>query len=245
MPGHAETITAAGGINLNVAGVWIGGLGWGLNIPSITFTTAASATMTVAANNIVMDNIQFVAGFADIVAPLTIGSADDFRVQRCLFRALATDLNFLHVFDTGTTDNSCDGLAFLENQWFEPDAATLAFGLVDCAIDRLNISRNLIVNGNATADTAALLTIATGKNLTNLHIRDNSLDVTGNAASTAAIFITTDATAGTGILEYNKVKHLDATGEILITATHTWGLFENRMTAAANAQGYLVPVVDG
>lgn len=244
MPGHTEAVTAASGINLNVNGVYIVGLGWGLNRPTINFTTAATATIAVAANNLVLDNIQFVAGFADIVAPLTIGAADDVVVRRCLFRASAADLNFLHVFDTGTTDASCDGLTFVDNEWFEVDAATLAFGLVDCAIDRLNISRNLIVNGAATADVAALLTIATGKNLTNARIMHNNLDITGNAGSTAGIFITTDGTAHSGIIAYNNIKHLDATTEILITATATFGLFENRMTAVHDAQGFLRPAVD-
>lgn len=244
MPGHAERVSTASALNLNKAGIYITGLGYGANRPTITLDTAATSTITVSAANITIDNVIFSANFADIVSTITLGTAANFRVQRCAFLATAVNMNFLHVFDTGTVDNSCDGLTFVNCFWHEPDAATLAFGLVDCAIANLEISDNVLVNGNATLDTAALLTIATGKNLTGARILRNNIDVTGNASSTAGVFITTDGTAHTGVIAYNNVKHLDNTTEVFITATHTFGLFENRATAVANAQGYLLPAVD-
>lgn len=242
-PGHAETVSSATALSVDVAGIAIVGLGSGLNRPTFTLNTATTATIPVSAANVTMSNLIFSANFADIVSLFTV-TAKDFVADSCLIKATATNMNFLRVVDTNTTDNSADGLTFVGCQWFEPDAATLAFALVDCTNDRWNISENTIVTGNATADTAALLTIATGKNLTNLQVLRNNIDVTGNAASTAGTLITGDGTAGTGIIAYNNLKHLDATTELLITATHTWGLFENRATAVANAQGYLLPAVD-
>ena len=244
LPGHTESVSSATTLALSVAGITVEGLGYGLNRPIITLNTATTATIPVSAANITLKNLVFSANFADIVSLFTLAACRDFRVEGCTIRATATDMNFLHVFDTNTTDNAQDGLTFVDNEWFEPDAATLAFGLVDAAIDRLNISRNLLVTGAATADVAALLTIATGKNLTNVRITNNDLDITGNAGSVAGLFITTDGTAGTGIIARNNLKHLDATTELFITATHTWGLFDNRSTAVANAQGYLLPAID-
>lgn len=242
-PNHTETVSSATAINLDVAGIAIVGLGSGLGRPTITLDTATTATLPVSAANITMSNLVISANFGDIVSAFTV-TAKDFTLHNCLIKATATNMNFLHVIDTNTTDNSADGLTVTGCFWNEPDAATLAFALVDCKNDRWDISENLMVTGNATADTAALFTIATGKDLTGLKVLRNNIDVTGNAASTAGLLITGDGTAGTGIIAYNNLKHLDATTEILITATHTWGLFENRATAVANAQGYLLPAVD-
>lgn len=242
-PGHAETVSSATALALDVAGVAIVGLGVGSNRPTFTLDTATTATIGVTAANMSMINCVISANFADIVSAFTV-TADDFTLDRCDIVATATNMNFLHVIDTNTTNNSADGLTVTNCYWHEPDAATLAFALVDGSNARWNISDNVMVTGNATADTAALFTIATGKDLTGLRVLRNNIDVTGNATSTAGLLITTDGTAGTGIIAYNNLKHLDATTEILITATHTYGLFENRATAVANAQGYLLPAAD-
>ena len=77
----------------------------------------------------------------------------------------------------------------------------------------------------------------------NANLTGFASNVTG-AAFVITTTATTDGTAGTGIIAYNNLKHLDATTEILITATHTYGLFENRATAVAATQGYLLPAVD-
>lgn len=244
MPGHTETISSATALNLDVAGVTIVGLGNGLRRPVLNFTTVATATVPVSAANVTLKNLIFQANFADIVSALTLAACKDLRIEDCLFRAAAVDMNFLHLVDTNTTDNAQDGLTMLNCQWFEPDAATLAVGLIDATVDRLHFEGNMFVTGHATVDVAALFTIATGKNLTNVRILRNYIDITGNASTVTGLLITTDATGGTGLIAYNFLKHLDATTEILITTTHTWGLFENRATAVANAQGYLLPAVD-
>jgi hypothetical protein len=243
-PGHAETVSSATALALDVAGVAIIGLGFGSNRPTFTLDTITSATIGVTANNMSMSNCIISANFADIVSAFTLGAAKNFTLERCEILATAVNMNFLHVIDTGTTDNAADGLTVVNCFWHEPDAATLAFALVDGTQANWNISDNVMVTGLATQDVAALFTIATGKNLTGLRVLRNHIDVTGHASSTAGILITTDGTAGTGIIAYNNLKHLDATTEALITSTHTYGLFENRATAVANAQGYLLPAVD-
>lgn len=243
-PGHTETVSSATGLALSVAGVAIVGLGVGSARPTITLDTATTATIAVSAANVSMQNVIVSANFADIVSAFTLTTAKYFTLDNVDILATATNMNFLHVIDTNATTDDAKGLSITNCYWHEPDAATLAFALVDGSNADWNVSNNTIVNGNATADTAALFTIATGKDLTGLRCMYNNIDVTGNAASTAGTLITTDGTAGTGIIAYNNLKHLDATTELLITATHTYGLFENRATAVANAQGYLLPAID-
>ena len=244
LPSHVEPLTSATQLALNVAGVTVQGLGYGLNRPIIRLQTATTTTIPVSAANITLKNLVFSANFADVVSFFTLGAARDFRVEGCLFKPTVTDMNALHVFDLNTTDNAADGLTFVNNEWFEPDAATLAFMLLDSAVDRMHIQGNTMVTGNATIHIPMLISGATGKNMTNLRIYDNELYMTGNASSTAGLLIVTDATAGSGVIARNNLYTADATTELLITATHTFALFNNLVTGTFNAQGRLVPGAD-
>lgn len=76
MPGHAETITAAAGIALSKAGVTYVGIGEGSLRPTITFTTATTATMTVTGANITVQNVKFVNAIDAQVSMIPVSSAD-------------------------------------------------------------------------------------------------------------------------------------------------------------------------
>src|ERR1700752_2271897 len=56
LPNHVETITAAAGLDLDVEGVRLLGLGNGRARPKINFTTAATADIDVDAANITLEN---------------------------------------------------------------------------------------------------------------------------------------------------------------------------------------------
>ena len=94
MPGHAETISAAAGIDADVAGVTVIGLGRGTDRPTITFDTADTADIDIDAANITFENLIFSANFADIVAAIDV-NATDFTLRNCHFQATATNMNFL------------------------------------------------------------------------------------------------------------------------------------------------------
>ena len=93
MPGHAETVSAAAGLDLDVAGITIVGIGDGSDTPTVTFDTADTADVDVDAANITVENIHFIAGFADVAAAIDV-NADDFTLRRCRFTE-GTNLNFL------------------------------------------------------------------------------------------------------------------------------------------------------
>jgi hypothetical protein len=84
MPGHTETVTTAGGIALDVAGVAVIGLGTGTLRPTISLTaTAASVTMSAA--NCVIQNVLF-TGDIDAVTRAVLISASDCVLQNCEIR---------------------------------------------------------------------------------------------------------------------------------------------------------------
>lgn len=72
MPGHAETITAANAIDMDIAGITIIGLGNGTNKPTITYGTATTATIRIQAANCkirglrLVNNIDSLVKFIDV-----------------------------------------------------------------------------------------------------------------------------------------------------------------------------------
>ena len=74
--GHVETVTAAAGLDLDVAGVTIFFHGQGSNRAQITFTTAPTADMDIDAANITLVNPLFVAGIDALTGPIDVNAAD-------------------------------------------------------------------------------------------------------------------------------------------------------------------------
>lgn len=70
-PGHAETISSATALALNVAGVAVIGLGIGNARPTFTLDTAATANIPLRASNFSIQNCIFLANFADIASIFT------------------------------------------------------------------------------------------------------------------------------------------------------------------------------
>ena len=75
MPGHAESVSAAGDITCDVAGVAIVGLGHGSARPIITFDTATTADIEIDAANVTISNIKFVCGIDSLAAPIDVDAA--------------------------------------------------------------------------------------------------------------------------------------------------------------------------
>lgn len=74
--GHVETVTAAAGLALDVAGITIIGLGNRRNRAKINFTTAVSASMKVTAANIAMSGFWFTGGIDALTNPIHVDAAD-------------------------------------------------------------------------------------------------------------------------------------------------------------------------
>ncbi|MFA4973650.1 MAG: hypothetical protein WC683_13650 [bacterium] len=95
MPGHAESISGATSLVVDVIGVSIIGLGSGALRPKLTFT-AADGTVSVTAANVRIENIQFYSNFAEIVTALTVGAdADGFRLINTRWEEAAANKEFL------------------------------------------------------------------------------------------------------------------------------------------------------
>src|SRR3990167_6865734 len=92
MPGHAETVAAAQGIVMDIAGVKVIGLGWGSKRPTFTGTTGATVTIEINAVSLWLENLLFVAAFTNGITQfidVKTGS-NDLMFKNCEWRE---DLN--------------------------------------------------------------------------------------------------------------------------------------------------------
>ena len=244
-PGHAETISSAAILLLNVAGVAIVGLGSGSMRPTLTFTTATTANIPVTAANCSIQNFLFKANFADIASVFTATGTNtptDFAIERCEFRDGSSILNFLTIFTDNATANSCDGLRFERNRISSlgTTAATTAIKLTNASHDRVTILDNY-GNWAVLNDTAAML--ATGaNNITNFDFGRNVLN-RPNTSSTGGSFISTSGTAWTGHAYDNYMYQLDNSAGIWIATGTKLGFSNNfsPITGAADKSGLINP----
>lgn len=243
MPGHAETLSSATALNLDVAGVTIIGLGQGTKRPVFTLDTATTTTIPVSAANIAIKNCIFSANFADIVSVFTTTTAADFLLESCYFKATATNMNFLGIVDTDTTTGNIDGLSIIDCTWIEPDLAALSLVKLDGTADRMTINGNY-VNLGVNNNKAALLTIANGKIVTNLRMEGNKVYRLNTDTATGGILLHTNGSTNTGVVALNYAQHADTAAEILITASAGLAVFNNYASGVVGASGYLLPAVD-
>lgn len=104
MPGHAENISAATSLVVDVAGVSIIGLGNGSNRPTLTYTATAGSIEMDAANTR-LSNVRLVAGIASVVVAINV-DADNVEVDHCELTISATGFEFLLMVDVDAFDGA-------------------------------------------------------------------------------------------------------------------------------------------
>ena len=192
MPGHAETVSAAGGLDLDKIGITIVGLGSGTLQPTITLDTANTADVDVDAASITVVNMHFIANFIDIAAAIDV-NATDFTLRHCRFTETGANLNAL--------------------VWVQDAAAGASSRITieDCYVIALDTTNthflNLAGTGNGHVIRNNVLigdwgTIAVGGAgvCTNLYIADN--DIYNFSASNDACIAT--AATSTGMIMGNR-----------------------------------------
>lgn len=133
MPGYTQTLTAAAGIDADIAGISINGLGNGANKPEITLGTVDTTDIDIDAANITFRNLRFVNAIDSNLGMLDV-NADRFTCEDCdfvssstkealLFVSLATTKDFLTfrrcTFIQPTDPGGSDGAAETGCIYFE------------------------------------------------------------------------------------------------------------------------------
>lgn len=242
MPGHTESVIAAGGIDFSVAGVTIIGLGNGSLRPTVTLGTATAASITVTAANVTIDNFIFVAALDNVATCFTV-SGTDCTIKNCEFRDTSDALHFLSCILTDAVDNSADGLTVTGCKRMGLAVGSLAFISILQAIDRVNFLHNDVTDAAATGDVGHFLIMA-AKVVTNAYIKWNTLNLPAGASISVGAFMTGSSVTSTGIVANNYVATIDTTAALFCTATLTFGLFENYQTGVLANSGLVWPAAD-
>lgn len=143
-PGHVETVTAAGGLALDVAGVSIIGIGSGSLRPQVNFTTAVGASMLVTAANCTVMNFLFTGGVDALTNPIHLQAAD-FKLYGCETRDVtgqATD--FIVTTDAADRLHICDW-KHLGAAAAGADTALSIVGCDDVVVENFDIYGNFAV----------------------------------------------------------------------------------------------------
>lgn len=182
MPGHAETVSAAGGVALSKAGLALVGLGTGSLRPTLNLT-ATTSTIALSAANCSMTNILVTGGVDAIVSAILVTAADCYvelnyrdvtgQCTDCLLTTAAANRLKVHVADY-------DGAT----------AAGTNAGIAIVGGDHIEITGNYM-DGNFAVGGIDIRTTAT----TDLSVHDFKFFRTRNAAD---IFIVDTITASTG-----------------------------------------------
>ena len=233
LPGHAEAITAATSLVVDVAGVRIVGLGVGRLRPTLTFTTVATATISVTAANCSLENLVMKAAFTDgITVGVTVAAtATGFRLINCVMEESLNTQEFLTGVSVGAAAHYLviDGLEFLGVAGGSTVSAIVLAGgsnfhrIVNCTLYG-DFSGAAIDASAATASTYVT----------------QSFNTIFNTDLTASLGIANHATT-TGMMCYNNFflpsANIGPTGAAM-------GLVENLVTNVAGLQGFSLPARD-
>jgi len=169
MPGHAETVSGAAGIDFDVAGVKVIGLGAGAARPTITMSAVAS-TIHFDAIGSHLENV-LVKVEHDCTIVIDVDRADCV-IKAVEFRArtAATAREWVTCIDlNGGSANACDRLAVIDCIFTSPTAGA------DNCIGLDEVADGVVIQGNhfwADCNDAPIHN-PTGKVLTNLKITRN------------------------------------------------------------------------
>lgn len=238
MPNHAETITGAGGITADVAGITIVGLGSYNQRPRFLMDGATTVTFVISAADVTVRNLVFASGHADVVTCFNITGAGAW-IDQCEFVENVATENFLtEIKATSTTNNNADGLKVTNCRAITIDASALEFVEVNADLDGLVFTGNFISKDGAAGGVGILC--ATGKDLTSAQITHNQVL---SGATSGAVLVNSDTSANTGIVAYNVIGHHDADAAAPIDLTGA-RIFENYAVGVDDASGLLLPAVD-
>ncbi|MBK3666177.1 hypothetical protein JJE66_33770 [Bradyrhizobium diazoefficiens] len=215
-PGHTETITAAAGSGVTVAGVRVVGLGSGTLVPTFTFTTAVGASFDVTAANVWIENVNFVCGIDNQTAMVNV-TASDVKFQNCVFTTnTATIGAALGILTAATSDrlvvNQCRFLGTATNSGTTTTAQVQYEGAVDIVI------QNNYFAGKMTQSILNTATVLRG-----LIFNNNFVIATG----TKAIAV---AAASTPFISSNNINVPSGTAPVVAAAGF---VANNKYSAAA------------
>lgn len=240
MPNHAETITGAGGITHDIAGVSVIGLGTGNQRPRFLMDAGTTVSYLISAADAYVTNLVFASGHADVVTCFDVTAAGA-RIENCEFVDNTAGENFLSAISATGAANTGDGLTVCGNFFYSADAATLGFVMMTDDSVGLRIEDNIVVSEGT--GLATMLTVATGKDVRGVRVLGNFLS---SKATAGNLFISNDTASpnNSGIIAHNRCRHADVTSTHTMGAVGGCGFFDNLSASTDAVSGFILPAID-
>lgn len=158
-PGHNEGITAAAGIDLDVAGISVIGLGTGSLKPTIDFDHA-DASVAIGADNVTIANIRFRVSANATVVGLDIEAAKDYsQVINCEFGFAETATD---EFNIALRNNAGSDGTIISDCFFGAGAQAAVVGIsITGASDNITIKNCRFTGAYSTACISGITTLST------------------------------------------------------------------------------------
>ncbi len=238
LPKHAETVTAAGGIAHDVAGVSVYGLGNYNQRPRILMD-AGTATYDMSAADAYIENVVFASGhlLSAVCFDVTAVGA---HIHNCQFDDNTTAENWGTPVKATGAANTADGLKITNCRW-TPLVATvnaLEFLEITDDIDDLVVADNWISHEGIASP---LILQAGSKVMHNAVIVDNFLS---HKQTSGDLFIDNGGATNSGLIARNFCGNADVSGAQAGGAATGMRFFENLYTSTAVDSGALVPVAE-
>lgn len=231
MPGHTESLTTAGQVALDVAGVSVIGLGQGHTRPRLVYD-GASGSVTITASNVRWSNIVHVASVASVTnAIIADNTIQHVEIDNCRFTFDATGVEFTVMIKLGNGATDSADYVNIHDCWFEAeniDGCASALLIDDCQF--VHIRNNLFTGDynsvaidGAAASSACLDYVITENYIQNL---DTGLAVDLDDSAT-------------GIVMNNRIA-----GGGALAANVDWGAcqaVENYVSDTTDVTGVVIP----
>ena len=225
--GHTEALDGADGVDIDVAGVTVVGMGAGVDAPEFTYD-ATSDEFVIGAANVTVMNLRFVCGVSSVTMGISVEAAGDhFTLLDCVFPKPATNSwEFLDAIDvaSGVTYITVAGC----NYQNDPAGAAPAhfIDLGNAALVGVKIVNNVIY-GDFTVS-------AVWSNDTDTEVYVIGNTISNIEADAHCIEFTTGS--ATGVCAYN-IMYTNAEATTLDPGSLT--CFENYTNTAADASGQI------
>ena len=231
MPGHTESLTTAGQISMDVAGVSVIGLGIGHTRPRLTYD-AAAGSVTMTASNLRWSNIVHEASIASVTnAIVADNTIQHIEIDNCRFTFDATGVEFTVMIKLGNGATDSADYVNIHDNWFEAeniDGCASALLIDDCQFVHI---RNNLFTGDY--NSVAIDGAAGSSACLDYVIADNYVE---NRDSGLAIDLDNSAT---GLVINNRIG-----GSGALASNVDWGnckCIENYVTDAADVTGVVIP----
>lgn len=236
MPGHSESISGAGAIAADVAGITIVGLGWGNLRPLITLHTATT-TIAISANNVTFRNLRIATDVDAVVkvfnitgAGVTLDAVDFVETAAC------AALQFV------LTTAAADDLTIQNCSWVQTQTAATALmeWIKLVGTDRVKIKNNFAnLKGYATSNPANGVIVGGTTAANDVEITNNRFIIT-NSTGNVPISLLANTT---GFAGWNSVHSSKTALAGQIALANCYGS-ENYASNTVNTSGILDPVAD-